>query len=52
MGGKKHVMRTVSFKISEELLDLVNDVCKMRGMNRSELIRRAITEQLKKEMRQ
>lgn len=38
------VMRVVSFKIEEELLELLEEFARKRGLTKSEVIRRAIVE--------
>jgi len=42
-------MRPISFRIEEDLLELVDAICVKKGIYRSELIRDAIKELLRKE---
>jgi len=42
-------MRPISFRIEKDLLELVDAICAKKGIHRSELIRDAIEELLRKE---
>jgi metal-responsive CopG/Arc/MetJ family transcriptional regulator len=44
-------MKTISFRIEKDLLELVDTICDKKGIHRSELIRDAIEELLRKEGR-
>ncbi|MCD6114310.1 MAG: ribbon-helix-helix protein, CopG family [Thermoprotei archaeon] len=42
-------MRVVTFKIEEELLELIDQYAELRGETRSEVIRKALMELLREE---
>jgi len=42
-------MRVITFKISEDLLERLNDLARLKGVPRSEVIRRAIERYLEME---
>ncbi|AZI75930.1 ribbon-helix-helix domain [Sulfolobales Beppu rod-shaped virus 1] len=44
-------MKVVTFKIQDELLELVDSYAIKHGLNRSEVIRRAIEKMIKEELK-